>query len=99
MPPRFRKPPLTPADAEVVAIRTLGYLASREAPLTRFMALTGVAPEDLRARAGDADFLASVLDYVLADEPLLIDAAASLDLAPEELTRAGELLSGRRPDA
>ena len=97
MPPRSRKPALTAAEAEIVAIRALGCLASREAALARFMALTGVAPQDLRARAGDADFLASVLDYVLGDEPLLVDMAARLDLAPEELARAGALLLGRRP--
>ena len=97
MPPRSRKPALTAAEAEIVAIRALAHLASREAALARFMALTGVAPQDLRARAGDADFLASVLDYVLADEPLLVDMAACLELAPEELARAGALLLGWRP--
>ncbi len=95
MPPKFTKPALTPAEAEIIAIRALERLASRETAFARFMALTGVAPEDLVARADDADFLAAVLDYVLNDEPLLVDTAASLDLRPEELVRAGALLSGR----
>ncbi len=92
------KPAMTTAAAEIVAIRLVGYLASDEARLARFLALTGVTPADLRARAGERGVLAAVLDYVLGDEPLLLDAAARLGLDATEIVRAATLLSGRGPE-
>ena len=47
-----------------------------------------MGPQNLRAAAADVHFLASVLDYVIADEPLLIGLAASRDVPPARIVAA-----------
>lgn len=95
MPIREKKPAMTAAAAEILAIEVLGHLAGEAARLERFLALTGLAPGDVRAMAGERGFLAAVLDHVLGDEPLLLETAEALQVQPAEIMRAGDLLSGR----
>ena len=95
MPIREKKPAMTAAAAEILAIQVLGHLASEEARLGRFLALTGLTAGDIRAMAAERGFLAAVLDHVLGDEPLLLQTAEALNVQPVEIVRAGELLSGR----
>jgi hypothetical protein len=80
-------------DAEDIAIRALGFLASEPERLGRFLAVTGLGPENLRSAASDPRFLASVLDHVASDESLLLALAANLSLAPETVARANALLN------
>ena len=54
----------------------------------RLLALTGLSPDDLRARANDAGVLAAVLTFLEAHEPDLVACAAALDRKPERLVRA-----------
>lgn len=75
-------------DPETVAITLLGRLAASPDRLGRFMALTGIAPDDLRRSAGEPSFLAAVLDHVASDEALLIELAAESGLAPEAIGAA-----------
>ena len=95
MPIRDKKPAMTGAEAEIVAIRVLGHLAGDETRLGRFLALTGVAHEDIRAMAAERSFLAAVLDHVLGHEPQLLETAEALRLEPAEIARAGDHLAGR----
>lgn len=60
---------LTREEAESLAIEGLQFLASDEEHLSRFLALTGIAPEELRDAAMSDDFLSGVLDYFMGDEP------------------------------
>ncbi len=55
-------------DAETVALRALGWIASQDDLLPTFMDATGTAAADLRDRAEDPDFLAAVLDFLLMDD-------------------------------
>ncbi|MCU0885149.1 MAG: DUF3572 domain-containing protein [Beijerinckiaceae bacterium] len=75
-------------DAEDIAIRALGFLASDPERLDRFLSFTGLGPENLRAAAGTPGFLASVLDHVVNDESLLMALAGNLGLPPETVARA-----------
>ncbi|MCA0406837.1 MAG: DUF3572 domain-containing protein [Proteobacteria bacterium] len=81
-------------NAEALAIEALVYLAQDEARLSRFMALTGLEAQDLRAAAAAPGFLAHVLDYVGQDESLLIAFAAEKHMVPEAIMRAARLLAG-----
>lgn len=85
-------------DADMIAIRALGFLASEPERLGQFLAVTGLGPENLRAAASDAAFLASVLDYIMADETLLVTFAGNIAVPPERIAAAQALLSGPRFD-
>ncbi len=80
--------------AETGAVRVLGWLAGQEDLMPVFLGATGTTLEDVRARAGDPDFLASVLDFVLMDDSWVLDCAASLGRAPEELAAIRRALPG-----
>lgn len=75
-------------DAEDIAIRALGFLASDPERLDRFLSLTGLGPENLRAAAQTPGFLASVLDHVASDESLLMALAGNLGVSPDAVARA-----------
>ena len=61
---------------------------------TRLLALTGVAPDDLRARAGEPALLAEVLDFIARFEPDLIACADALGTTPPALIAAHATLAG-----
>ncbi len=83
--------------AETTAISALGFLAAEESRLDRFLALSGLGPHNLRRAAADPGFLAAVLDYVAADERLLVAFAADQGLDPAAVARARESLAGAPP--
>ena len=80
--------------AETLALEAFAWIAAEEGRLARFLALSGAAPADLRARAADPEFLGFVLDFLLADEALLTAFAAEAGLAPEAPARARAALPG-----
>jgi hypothetical protein len=85
---------LTREAGEHVAIDALGYLAAEPEALARFLALTGLSPDMLRSAASDPAFLEGVLDYFLADEPLLVAYAAQAAVPPERIVAARRALGG-----
>jgi Protein of unknown function (DUF3572) len=82
------------AAPEVIALQALGFLASETDRLERFLALTGTDVATLRARAGEPDLLAGVLDHVLGDESLLHLFCEAAGLARDEPARARRGLPG-----
>jgi hypothetical protein len=90
MPPRPPSP-----DPEMLAISALAFLAEEPERLSRFLDLTGLSPATLRQAAAEPRFLASVLDYLGADESLLLAFAANAQVAPEAIAAAaGRLARG-----
>ncbi|MGE4219556.1 MAG: DUF3572 domain-containing protein [Alphaproteobacteria bacterium] len=83
--------------AELMAIRALGYLADDPDRLARFVALSGMVPQDLRAQAADPAFLGGVLDFVLGDEATLVAFADAAQVKPEAVMRARYALPGAPP--
>lgn len=75
-------------DAESVAIAALGYVASDPELLPRFLALTGIAPDQIRTVAREPGFLAGVLHFVLAHEPTLVAFAAQAGIDPQRVSSA-----------
>jgi Protein of unknown function (DUF3572) len=59
----------------------------------RFLALTGLTPESLRAGLNDPATLVAVLDFLANQESDLVAAADALEIAPATLIAARENLS------
>ena len=85
----------TPSSAQSLAISALAFIAADPDRLTRFLNLTGLGPDNLRTAAADPAFLGSVLDYLVADETLLVEFAGEAGLKPEAVAQAQHALSGR----
>ncbi len=85
---------MTSLQAETLAIRALEWLVSNEDLLPVFMGASGADLDALRAGAGDADFLASVLDFILMDDRWVSAMAAALNIAPDQPMRARQALPG-----
>jgi hypothetical protein len=81
-------------DGEDMAVAALGFLAAEPDRLERFLSLSGLGPHNLRAAAADPAFLASVLDYLLSDEGVLLAFAAERGLPPERVAAARAALDG-----
>jgi Protein of unknown function (DUF3572) len=81
-------------DAEEIAIQALGFLAGDPEKLERFLALTGLGPENLRAAASEPHFLGQVMDHLAGDESLLLAFAANLGVQPTQVMQAQQMLSG-----
>ncbi|WP_376987889.1 DUF3572 domain-containing protein [Bosea sp. R86505] len=81
-------------EAEMLALRALGFLAAEPERLEPFLAVTGLGPATLRAAAGEPAFLAAVLEHVGGSDSLLLEFAANLGVAPETVALARERLSG-----
>jgi len=84
----------TADSARSLAVRALGFIAADSDRLNRFLGLTGLGPHNLRTAAADPAFLSSVLDYVAADEELLVAFAAEAGFKPEAVAQAHHVLSG-----
>ena len=80
-------------QAEAIGLRALAFLAEDPARLGRFLALTGIGPDDLRAAAGSPANGMAVLDHLMRDESLLLVFAANAGMAPETVVSAYQLLS------
>ncbi|MFZ1812990.1 MAG: DUF3572 domain-containing protein [Rhizobiaceae bacterium] len=79
--------------AEMLAIRGLQYLAGDAEQLDRFLALSGVALDDLRLSATSPDFLSGVLDFFLSDETTLLAFSANAGCDPGDVMIARNCLS------
>jgi hypothetical protein len=73
---------------EVVALSALCWVLEDSPRADRLLALTGLAPADLRARATDPATLAAVLLFLESHEPDLVACATALDLTPPALIQA-----------
>jgi hypothetical protein len=85
----------TRETAEMLAIQALAFIAEESDRLSAFLAVTGLAPEQIREAAREPGFLAGVLEHMLGDEGLLIAFSQSAGIDPAEIARASNAL-GRR---
>jgi len=81
-----------PGDAAVLALQALAWTLAEPARADRLLALTGIDPQDLRARATDMSVQAAVLGFLESHEPDLIACAAALAVDPAALVAARERL-------
>ena len=80
--------------AEVLALQSLGWLASNDELLPIFQSATGVSESDLRSQAGDAQFLASVLDFITMDDTWVIQCCDAIGVNYDQLLVARQSLPG-----
>jgi hypothetical protein len=88
-----RRPRLDAERAEVLGLEALAFLAGDPARLGRFLALTGADPAELKAAAGEPRTLLAVLEFLLADESLLLVFAAEAGIDPAGAGAARDLLA------
>ncbi len=81
--------------AEALAIQALNFLATEPARLSRFLALSGLEAQSIRAAAAESGFLAGVLAHLGEDEAMLVAFAAEAGVTPAEVDLARRALSGR----
>jgi hypothetical protein len=94
---RYKAIPTTEEDlerAQSIALAALVFLAEDESRLSRFLALTGIDIEQLRAGADTPQTLTAVLDHVMGDESLLLVFSASKAVPAEAIAPARALLAG-----
>lgn len=89
-----RPAPLPRDAAEMLGLEALGWIAGQEELAGRFLDATGASPAEMRARAGDPEFLGFVLDFLLADESALLAFAAEAGVPPDRPQRARAALPG-----
>ena len=87
-----KRPPYSPETAEMLAVQALAFMAEDDSRLGGFTASTGIAVESIRDAAREPNFLAGVLEHILADENLLIAFADSAGIDPAEVARARQAL-------
>jgi hypothetical protein len=85
---------LSPASAEVTALRALAWLVTDQDRALRFLTLTGCDFDTLRRRAGEAEVLGAVLDFLLDDEASLLAFADEVDLPAQSVALARHALPG-----
>jgi hypothetical protein len=86
--------PISRDGAESLAVEALSFLAQEPERLGRFLAASGIGPEMIRGAAADPGFLGGVLDFITADEPLLVAFAQHAGVDPRTVERAHVLLGG-----
>jgi hypothetical protein len=85
-------------EAEVIALQVLGFLAADPERLQRFMDLSGLDVQAIRASATQTAFLAGLLDHLLGDESLLLIFAEEHGLRPERIQDLRRKLPGASLD-
>lgn len=88
-----KSPALTRSEAETLALAALGWVLGDDQRADRLLALTGLTPDQLREQLNDPAVLAAVLDFLARHEPDLMKASEALQVQPQVLVSAQEILS------
>jgi hypothetical protein len=88
----------TPTDAQALALLALATAVSDERRGRRFLDLTGIGTDELRARANDPALLAALIRFLEAHEPDLISVSEQMGVKPDILTAARRELEGDREE-
>ncbi|MFL6763986.1 MAG: DUF3572 family protein [Sphingomicrobium sp.] len=94
MQPRNQNDP--PADPATLALAALAATLGCERRARRFIDLTGIGTDELRARAAEPVLLAALLRFLEAYEPDLVSVSAELGVDPQELVEARRQLEGQK---
>lgn len=83
-------------DPEEMAVHAFNYLAIDPGRIELFLRHTGIEPTAIRQAAEMPGFLLGVLDYVAANEWLVLGLADHLDVRPEAIMHARHALAPPR---
>ncbi|MEM9350614.1 MAG: DUF3572 domain-containing protein [Pseudomonadota bacterium] len=85
---------LSAQAAETIALQALAWLAGNDELMPVFLGSTGTSEADLRARAGEPEFLGSVLDFLLMDDAWVVAVCDAHGWEYTELASARAHLPG-----
>jgi len=85
---------MRPEQAETIALQALGWLVGNDELRDVFMGATGTAAEDLRTRATEPAFQASVLSFLTMDDAWVVAFCDSVGLAYDQPLQAQYALPG-----
>jgi hypothetical protein len=71
-----------------LALSALAATLGDERRARRFLDLTGIGTDELRARAGEPTLLAALIRFLEAYEPDLVSVAQAIGSKPEDLVEA-----------
>jgi hypothetical protein len=74
-------------------LSALAWVLGEPVRARRFLDLTGLTPESLRAAIGEPATQRAVLEFLCAHEPDLLAAGEALELSPGELVSARDRLA------
>jgi hypothetical protein len=84
-----------PNDAEALALAALAATLGDERRAQRFLDLTGIGTDELRARAADPVLLAALIAFLEAHEPDLISVSQAIGIDPASLSAARRQLEDK----
>ena len=84
--------PPSPNDPQALALTALAAALSDERRARRFLDLTGIGTDELRARAGEPALLAALIRFLEAHEPDLVAVAEAAGVSPGALVEARRAL-------
>lgn len=91
----MKRPDSNGEPADALALHALVWTLSEPERASRLVSLTGLDPDDLRARITEPAVLAASLMFLEQYEPDLIACAGDIDTTPEALVRARHELENR----
>lgn len=80
--------------AQILAIRTLGWMAGEEAVWRAFLEASGADAAQVRVEAAQPAMQRAVLAHLLREDDWVRACAAALAVRPEELAQAAAVLDG-----
>lgn len=85
---------LTQETAEIIGLKALTWLAGHDELRPIFMGATGAGEDDMRQGAGNAEFLGSVLDFIMQDDAWVVACCDAHGLEYAALMQARQSLPG-----
>ncbi|MDF0602885.1 DUF3572 domain-containing protein [Psychromarinibacter sp. C21-152] len=85
---------MTREMAETLAVRALAWLAESDDLFGVFLGSTGISAGEVRARAADPEFLASVLDFLAMDDAWVTAFCDAAGLPYDSVMQARAALPG-----
>lgn len=81
-------------SAETLGLQALGWLVAQEDLVGVFLGSTGLSEAELRSRATEAEFLGSVLDFLMMDDAWVVRFCDAHGLAYDRVMLARAALPG-----
>ena len=80
-------------EPQTLILATLSWILEDEARAQRFLDLTGLDADELRAGITDPALLSSVAEFLGNHEPDLLKASEALAVSPEEILATGRKIA------